>query len=137
MRLRVIDDMTFMPEIECELSHSLSQVGWYFDNEFGSSKLKSMNFSECEESLEFLKDANRLVLRNLIDGYDPSSSDLFSRLIERLVGVQGDLSTLAGMLSVSVSTVHRWKNGNSTPHLLMRESIKSHLQEKFSTALKH
>lgn len=113
-----------------EPSLTQDQVNCFFDNQMGSSKLESEKFEECEETLEFLREANKLVLRNMLSGYNPNEAGVFSVLVQRIVDEQGDLATLAGMLGVSVSTIHRWKSGNSTPHPLMRAAIKEHLQQQ-------
>ena len=94
---------------------------------FDPAAYKDLDYDQCESALEQLHETSVSFLIRMTELYDPSDADSFARLIQRIVEKDGDTSTLARFLGVAVSTVHRWRVGDSLPHQLMRSAIKEHI----------
>jgi hypothetical protein len=69
----------------------------------------------------------RILVGRLIETYDPSDRDGFAPVVKALTEHVPDHNALSSLLGVSLSTLYRWKAGESVPHLLARRAVKEHL----------
>lgn len=69
----------------------------------------------------------RILVGRLIETYDPSDREGFAAVVKALTEHVPDHNALSRLLGVSLSTLYRWKAGESVPHLLARRAVKEHL----------
>lgn len=76
---------------------------------------------------ERLDAVQRILAYRTVETYDPSDRHGFTVVMEELASQIPDLSALSGLFGVSVSTLYRWKAGDSIPQKLVRAAVKEHL----------
>ncbi len=69
----------------------------------------------------------RILVYRAIETYDPADKEGFALVMTELAAKVPDLSALAGLFGISVSTLYRWKSGDSVPHRMVRAAIREHL----------
>lgn len=69
----------------------------------------------------------RILAGRLVETYDPSDRAGFAEVVNALTEQVPDHNALSRLLGVSLSTLYRWKSGESVPSLLARRAVKEHL----------
>ncbi len=76
---------------------------------------------------ERLDTVQRILVTRAVESYEPDDKAGFADVVGELATQVPDLATLSGIFGVSVSTLYRWKSGDSVPHKLVRSAIKDHV----------
>jgi hypothetical protein len=76
---------------------------------------------------ERLDAVQRILAYRVIETYEPDDKAGFASVMEKLSAHIPDSSALSGLFGVSVSTLYRWRSGDSVPHKLVRAAVKEHL----------
>jgi ethanolamine utilization protein EutA (predicted chaperonin) len=69
----------------------------------------------------------KILVYRSIETYDPADKGGFAQVVQALSEHVPDHGALAGLFGISVSTLYRWKSGESVPQQLARMAVKEHL----------
>lgn len=73
----------------------------------------------------------RILVSRSIEAYDPADRPGFNKVVKTLTEHVPDHGALATLFGVSLSTLYRWKSGESAPNLLARRAVREHLLQLF------
>lgn len=96
--------------------------------------ISDFDYYDARQAAHLLTELQLEVTRALVKQYDLGDEASFAGMMSGALGLFSDLRDAADFLGVSVSTIHRWKNGSAIPHALIRESVQVALLRRVDAA---